>query len=171
MSTTVISYSLTGNNQALAESVAKELSAEHIKIKEVKSRTMGAIVMDVIFNKIPQVQPMPDNIKECDLIVLFGPVWMGKVATPLRSYLKHLKAHPSRYAFVSISGGADGSNPGLAGELKKRTGKDPAVLLDLHITELLPSSPKPARKDTSAYRLKPADIVKLTDKIMAALSS
>jgi flavodoxin len=30
----VISYSLTGNNQALATSIATELSAEHIKINE-----------------------------------------------------------------------------------------------------------------------------------------
>lgn len=171
MSNTVISYSLTGNNRALADSVAKELSAEHIKIEEVKSRTMGSIVLDIIFNKIPMVRPLPNStIKACDLIVLLGPVWMGKVATPLRLYLKYLKTHPCSYAFISISGGADGSNPGIAGELEKRTGRAPAVLLDLHITGLLPSNPRPTRKATSAYRLKPDDIVKLTGKIMTALS-
>jgi hypothetical protein len=42
-----------------------------------------------------------------DLILFFGPIWMGQIATPLRAYLKHLKTNKGRYVFVSISGGAD----------------------------------------------------------------
>jgi flavodoxin len=37
----VISYSLTGNNQALATSIAAEFAAEHIKISESKPRNFG----------------------------------------------------------------------------------------------------------------------------------
>ena len=45
MKITVISYSLTGNNEALAASVAAALGAEHIKISEPKRRTIGTIVL------------------------------------------------------------------------------------------------------------------------------
>lgn len=169
MKIVVISYSLSGNNEALANSIAEEFAVEHIKITEPKPRTMGSIILDQIFNRTPQVQPIPDRLEKYDLILFFGPVWMGHVATPLRAYLKHLKTNLRRYAFISISGGADGANPKLAGELKRRVGTEPTALIDLHIADLLPSNPKPVRKDTSAYRINNGDIKKLTDTIVKTM--
>lgn len=163
MKIAVISYSLTGNNEALAKSISNEFEAEHIKITEPKPRAIASIILDIIFSRTPQVTP--EGLESYDFIIFFGPIWMGKVATPLRAYLKRLKANPCRYAFISISGGADGENPKIAGELKSRVGKEPTVLLDLHIADLLPSEPKPVRKDTSAYRLNNEDIKKLTNTI------
>lgn len=162
----IVSFSLTGNNEALADSVSKELSAEHIRIFEPKPRTMGSVILDIFFNRTPQVKPTPESIKQYDLILFFGPIWMGQIATPLRPYLKHLKTYPHKYAFVSISGGADSTNPKLAAELKKRTGADPTSLIDLHIADLLPANPKPTRKDTSAYRINGDDIKKMTNTIV-----
>jgi hypothetical protein len=69
-----------------------------------------------------------------------------------------IKTNRHRYAFISISGGADGPNPKLAGELEKRAGTEPGALIDLHIADLLPSDPKPTRKITSAYRINSEDI-------------
>jgi flavodoxin len=166
MKSAVVSYSLTGNNEALANSIAKEFSAEHIKITETKPRTMGSIILDLIFNKTPQIQPIPDRLENYDLILFMGPIWIGQVATPLRAYFKYFKTNPCRYAFISISGGADGENPKIAGELKKRAGKEPIALIDLHIADLLPSDPKPTRKVTSAYQLNNEDIKKLTNTIV-----
>jgi hypothetical protein len=166
MKIVVISYSLTGNNEALANSIAEEFAAEHIKITEPKPRTMGSIILDLIFNRTPQVQPIPERLENYDLILFFGPIWMGQVATPLRAYLKHLKTNLRRYAFISIGGGADGPNPKLAGELEKRVGTEPVALINLHIADLLPSDPKPVRKDTMAYRINNGDIKKLTNIIV-----
>ena len=162
----VISYSLTGNNEALANSVAEEFAAEHIKITEPKPRTTGSIILDIIFNRTPKVQPIPDRLEKYDQILFVGPVWMGQAASPFRAYFKHLKTHPYKYAFASISGGAINTNPKLAGDLKKRVGAEPAALVDLHIADLLPSDPKPTMKDTSAYRINSGDIKKLTDTIV-----
>ena len=50
--------------------------------------------------------------------------------------------------------------------LYKRIGKDPAALIDLHITDLLPAEPQPDRKTISAYRLTDKDIKSMTDKIV-----
>jgi hypothetical protein len=108
-------------------------------------------------------------VEDNDLVIFVGPVWMGQVAAPLRAYFKHLKGRLDQYAFVSISGGANGPNPKLAGELKKRVGKEPTAVIDLHIADLLPSDPKPTREDTSAYRLNDEDVRSLTDKIVKTL--
>ncbi len=166
MNFVVISYSLTGNNEALAKSIAEKFAAKHIKITETKPRTMGTIVLDVIFNKTPKVQPPPETLINYDSILFLGPIWMGKIATPLRAYLKYVKKTQCSYAFISISGGADGVNPKLESELKKIVGKEPTSLIDLHIADLLPSDPKPTRKDTSAYKINNEDIKKLTNSIV-----
>lgn len=163
MKPVVISYSFTSNNEALAAGIARELAAEHIHLKESKPRTSGSIVFDMLFKRIPVVQPPAKPWEQGDFLIFVGPVWMGQLASPLRSYFKQLKDYTGiKYAFVSISGGADGSNPKLEAELVKRTGAKPAVLLDLHIADLLPTDPKPTRQETSAYKVTPADIQKLT---------
>jgi hypothetical protein len=168
MNIKVISYSFTGNNEALASSIAKELSAVHIKISEPKPRTIGTIILDMIFNRVPQVKPTPGELGGCDLLLFLGPVWMGQVATPLRPYLKHLKKNPAKYGFISISGGADAGNLKLSSDLEKRAGTKPSALIDLHIADLLPSD-KPDRKDTSSYHIDDKDIKKLTAQIMTQL--
>lgn len=171
MSIAVISYSYTGNNKALADSVAKKLSAEHIQITEQKKRTMGTIIFDVLFNRTPKVSPAQNIIEKHDMVLFFAPIWMGMVASPMRSYLKYLKENPKKYGFISISGGAVNGNPTLEGNLEKLTGTKPTTLIDLHISELLPSNPKPDMKSTSSYKLNESDIEALTNKIIKELEA
>jgi flavodoxin len=169
MKAMVLSYSFTGNNRDLAASLAATLGAEHAAITEPKSRTMGTIVLDAVFNRMPKIAMPLENIEEYDWVLFVGPVWMGRVATPFRACFKQLGQEISRYAFISISGGADGPNPKLAGELEKRLGKEPACLIDLHIADLLPSEPKPTRDDTMAYRITEQDVQDLTNQILEKL--
>jgi len=169
MKTMVISYSLSGNNGDLAASLAAALEAEHVRIAEPKPRTMGTIVLDMTFNRTPKIMMPVEKIEEYDLVLFVGPVWMGQIATPFRACFKQLGHRVGKYAFISISGGADGPNPKLANELEKRLGKEPVCLIDLHIADLLPSEPKPARKDTMAYRVTERDVKHLTDTIVATL--
>ena len=158
MKTAVVSYSHTGNNDKLAVKLAQTLSAEHIRIIPEKPVTNGGILLDLLFERTPSVQPNPDALSGYDFIVFIAPVWMGMVAFPLRAHLHRLKNTPVPYGFVCISGGADGSNPRLETELKKRTGLRPAVLLDMHIRDLLVNNPRPERKDTAAYRITDGDV-------------
>ena len=169
MNMTVLSYSLTGNNDALAKSAAQALSAKHVPVTEPKTRTTGTIIGDMLFGKTPKTTPSPDCLDGCGFVLLLGPVWMGSVAAPLRTYLKYLKKSGQPYAFASISGGALGPNPKLSAELQKRTGRAPAAVIDLHIADLLPSDPPPTRDDTSNYKVTNADVTKLTEMIVSAV--
>lgn len=169
MNTTVISYSMTGNNNTLATSIAKELKAEQIRVTESKKMSYFKIGIDMLLNRTPKVIVDLSGVDKNDLVILVAPVWMGQIASPLRKPIKDLKGKIDRYAFVSISGGADGPNPKLAKELKKRLGKDPEAVIDLHIADLLPSDPKPTRQDTSDYRLNEQDAEKLIIRILMDL--
>lgn len=165
----VVSYSMTGNNEALARSVAAELGAEHIMVTEPGPRTMGTIAADMMFNRTPRIDQSMASVTEDDMVVLMGPVWMGHVASPLRACLKQLRGRTVRYAFCSISGGADGPNPKLERDLAKRAGRRPVALVDLHIADLLPPEPRPTRQDTQDYRLSDTDVRGLTDAIVGLL--
>jgi hypothetical protein len=169
MKVKVISYSLTGNNDALAARMAAKLSAEHIKISEPKQRTTLTIILDVLFNRVPRISPLIDNVAKNDLVLFVGPVWMGQVATPFRGLFKQLKITLVHYAYISISGGALGPNTKLARELNKRVGKKPAALINLYITDLLPPEPKPTTKVTAAYHVNDEEITRLTQTVMTML--
>lgn len=169
MKVKVISYSLTGNNEALAASIAAELSAEHLKLIEPKSRNTLSIVLDVLFDRTPSVSPTTGKEENDDLVLFVGPVWLGKVATPFRAYFDNFKSAPCTYAFISISGGANGPNPDLASELKKRTGKEPVEVINLYIADLLPPVPKPTIKVTSAYHLNAGEVKRLTKTVVKTL--
>jgi hypothetical protein len=169
MGVAVISYSLTGNNEALADGLAKAMSAEHVRITEPKRRTMGTIAFDNMLNRTPKVSFPAVKPEDHDLVVFVGPVWMGQVASPFRACFKELKPRLGRYAFVSICGGAEGPNPKLAAELTKRLGKEPVALVEMHKADFLPPEPKPTRKDTMAYKVGDAQVKELTEKAVSVL--
>lgn len=166
MKAAVISYSLTGNNDALAKRVAEAFGADHIKITEQKRRTNGTIIFDMMLSRTPKVQPAADISDPYDLLVLVGPVWLGRAASPLRSYLKYIREQNKSFAFLSISGGALNTNPKLRDDLKNRAGRDPELFIDQHIADLLQTGPKPAMKDTSAYTITGGDLSRLMDNIL-----
>jgi flavodoxin len=167
--TMVLSYSWSGNNEDLAASLATRLGAEHVRISEPGSRTMLTVMLDLIFNRTPKISMPVEDIEAYDLVLFVGPVWMGQIAAPFRGCFQQLRPQIKKYGFVSISGGAEGPNPKLAGELEKRLGKDPTCLIDLHIADLLPSDLEPARKDTMEYRINEREVEQLTETIMATL--
>jgi len=169
MKTVVISYSLTGNNEALATRLAAAFEAEHVRITEPKRRTMGTIVWDTVLNRTPRIVLPVEKPETYDWALFVGPVWMGQVASPFRACFKQLGHRISKYAFVAISGGADGPNPKLVDELEKRLGKEPVCLIDLHVADLLPPEPKPTRQDTMAYRITERDANHLADTIVATV--
>ena len=169
MRTLIVSYSRTGNNKDLARGLAATLPAEHVEVTESKARTTGTIALDILFGRTPKVAVPHVNAEQYDLLVFVGPVWMGHVATPLRACFKALGSRIRAYAWVSISGGADGPNPKLGGELTKRLGREPVAVIDMHIADLLPPEPKATRDVTMAYRVSVAETERITERAAAEL--
>lgn len=169
--TIVVSYSHTGNNNALARRLAAALGAEHRRVTERRRRTMMTIILDTIFGRTPSVQVDLDGVDRDDLVILVGPVWMGHPAAPLRACFASLRERMGRYAFLTICGGADGPNAGLQEKLAARIGREPEFVTELLIADLLPPEPKPERRDTMAYRLSPAEVAALTECAVDSMTS
>lgn len=169
MKTVVLSYSYTGNNEALAAAVAASLSAEHLKVTEAKPRKMGTIIGDMLFNRVPKSQPSPDVLAQYDRVILMGPVWMGKAASPLRAYLKAIKNNPQSYVFACVSGGSLNPNPKLKSEIAKRAGAQPDAFIDLHIADLMPEK-KASMDDMGTYHLNAEEVQRLSGMVVEVIN-
>jgi flavodoxin len=163
MKTLVIYYSFTGNNAALARSVAQKLNAHSIEIKETKKRNGLTIIFDVLLNRVPKVSEPELKIDSYDHLVFVAPVWFGKIATPLRSVFQNIRNKTQSVSLVAFSAGSHGVNQNLEKEMAKRTRKAPKTVINLLVTELLPSNPKPSPKILDEYRL--------TDDVAQGLSA
>lgn len=171
MKTVVISYSLTGNNEALAAALAEELGADRAVITETKKRTMGTSLLDAIFGRTPKIRMPEIEAADYEQVVFVAPVWAGMIASPLRACFKALRNKIVNYTFVSLSGGATGadSNPKLAEELEKRLGNTPKAVIDFHISDLLPKEPAPTPQITMAFRLEGKEAERLAKEAAARL--
>ncbi len=155
----VVSYSLTGNNQMVAQNVAARLGIEHIQIKEGRKRRAFNTVVDIIFNRTPEVSPGPEVLAGCEFVLLSAPVWMGQIATPLRSYLKYIGEQRQQYGLIAVCGGV---NRNLKAKITGYAGVEPAVFMELPIMiELGTKMP--------FYRLNSAEAERLADKVLAGL--
>lgn len=164
----IISYSYSGNNERLAEEIAKGLGIDHIKVKESKERKIGGIMMDLLFGRTPKVVPGTEALSIYDEVILAGPIWVQKAATPLRSYFKAIKKQGKPYSFISISGGALNRNPKLIKDLHKRAGKQIKCLKDLYIADLLQKQDV-KMEDTGAYKISDDDAKMLAQTVIDAI--
>ncbi len=165
MKTLVLSYSRTGNNKSLAQSIVQKISADHIEVHESKPKSYLSIGIDVLFNRTPKTKIAPFDPNQYDFILFISPVWMGQVASPLRFCFNTHKNRIKRYAFVSLSGGADGENPKLKNDLTTRLGKEPELIINKFIKDLLPSDIEPTPQNIEAYTASKDVIEKLSDSI------
>ncbi|MFP4547724.1 MAG: flavodoxin family protein [Fidelibacterota bacterium] len=151
----IISYSRTGTNDRLAAQLAGQLSIEQHKIQEAAPSNYFKISLDMLLNRYPKIITPAVSLNTDDPLILVSPVWFGKIAFPMRTFLKEQKGNINNYIFISLSGGGDGpaSNPKLAGELTKRTGKKPLAVINKHIADFLPQDPKPTPQDIENYTI------------------
>ncbi len=102
-------------------------------------------------------------------MVFVAPVWMGQIASPIRSCIKELKGQLDNYAFVSISGGALNDNPKLGKDVLKRFKKEPSAVIDMHIVDLLGADKDLKMSETGSYQVNEKEIKEITEKVVGTL--
>ena len=99
MKTIVVYYSNKGSNRYLAENISRKLSCE---LEEIKPRLNVFLLL--LMNMHLGIKPIQTNIKEYDKVILCGPIWMGRVIPPLRSFIKKYFASIHKLVFVTCCG-------------------------------------------------------------------
>jgi len=102
MKTIVVYYSNKGSNKYLAEKISKSLNCD---IESIKPRLN---VFLLFLMKIHLgIKPLKHNIREYERVILCGPIWMGNLIPPLRSFITKYFNSINKLIFVSCCGSSD----------------------------------------------------------------
>ena len=124
MHSVVVVYSRTGNTLKVAKVLAGMLGAELVQIG-CGRRYDGAFgflrgVVDSVLRRDPPIEVADVTAGPDDLVVIAAPMWAGRAAAPLTSFLARRPKSAGRVALVLTHGGSD---PGKAfDEVERQVG-------------------------------------------------
>ncbi len=98
----VFYYSHKGSNKYLAGKISESLSCE---IEEIKPRINIFILF--LMNIHLGIKPLKHRIEDFDLVILCGPIWMGKLIPPLRCFIRKYFIRIHKLIFVTCCGSTD----------------------------------------------------------------
>lgn len=113
MKRAVVFYSLSGNTKEAAEFISKETGADLFQIELVKSmpdsmpKQMMLGGMQSVFGMKPKIKGVPENISNYDEIILGTPIWAGKAASPVNTFIRKYGVENKVTAVFTFSGGGD----------------------------------------------------------------
>jgi flavodoxin len=102
MKTIVVYYSRKGSNKYLAEKIATSLSCD---IEKIRPRLN--VFLFFLMNINLGIWPIKHKLTGYNMVILCGPVWMGKFIPPLRSFLDKNKRNIHELIFVTCCGSPD----------------------------------------------------------------
>jgi hypothetical protein len=105
----VVYHSRSGNTRKVAERAAQDLGADVIAVRSANYGT-GVIgylqaAYDSWSGRLPAIEVNGGSPEQYDFVMLMGPVWAGRAATPLRAYLVQNRSKFKRAAFALTCGG------------------------------------------------------------------
>ncbi len=95
----VIYYSNTGNNDYLANRIAKQLNCP---IEKIQPHVDVQVLL--MFGIHFGIKKIKSNLSEYDRVILVGPIWMGKFVAPLKNFVKRYKNDIKELVFATCCG-------------------------------------------------------------------
>ncbi|VTU30961.1 hypothetical protein H6CHR_03504 [Variovorax sp. PBL-H6] len=104
----VVVYSHTGTSRRLSEQLCSQLGWQLAEIVEERPRRgilgIWRCVLDSLLRRRPAIHydgPFPRNF---DAVVLVSPIWLGRLAGPMRSFIARRRDHLPDVATISVAG-------------------------------------------------------------------
>ncbi|VTU36409.1 hypothetical protein H4CHR_03906 [Variovorax sp. PBS-H4] len=125
----VIVYSHTGTSRRLSEQLCSQLGWQLAEVVEEHPRQgipgLWRCVLDSLLRRRPAIYyggPLP---KGFDAVVLVSPIWLGRLAGPMRSFVARRRDHLPDVAVISVAGGS--ANFAAAAEIADLVGEAPII--------------------------------------------
>jgi len=107
----VIYFSLTGRTRMMAKAIAKEIGADLEEVSPLKCYPLrGAWLymyggIQSLLGITTPIEPIIADIADYDTLIIGSPIWAGKMAPPLRTFLTQADLTGKKTAFFCTSGG------------------------------------------------------------------
>jgi len=133
MKTLVAFYSRTGNTALLADKISKLFGAETDRIICRDSYDGWLGYWRGAFHSLNDTKVAIEDAKlspaQYDLVIIGGPVWGARIASPVRTYLRQHRSDFKSTAFFVTQGGA---RPGISfKQMAAMSGKEPIATLSV----------------------------------------
>jgi flavodoxin len=107
----VVYYSLSGNTAGVAATIAEKLYADLEQVRDF--RLAGALGMlqalwQAGAHSTPRIDEPQKHAADYDLVILGCPVWAGRTAAPMRSYIKREREEIRRLGLFCTFAGHGG---------------------------------------------------------------
>lgn len=127
----VVYYSLTGTTRTVAQAIAQELDAdiEEIRCARYQPGFWGFVraAYDSWRDRLPAIEDAKRAASAHNLVVIGGPMWAFRVATPIRAYLRKEAGRFPEVAFFLTRGNAPAEN--AFREMQALAGQQPTSIL------------------------------------------
>jgi flavodoxin len=139
MKTLVAFYSLTGNTSLLVSKIAALLHADTDRILTETPYEGGWGYVKAAYHSLTgqkvAIKASGITPQEYDLVVVAGPVWTGRIAPPVRTYLERYRDQFKHIAFCVTQGG---TSPGKAfQQMEAHCGTKPVETLSVQAKEVV----------------------------------
>jgi flavodoxin len=131
--TAIVYYSRTGTVRQVAEALAARSGWPLAEVADVKSRAgiLGDLrcMIDNLFRRQVAYRYDGPTLDRCEHVVVLAPVWMGRMAAPMRSFLAAKPPLAARVSAICVMAARGGFQ--AEAEIARLTGKTPAPALVL----------------------------------------
>ncbi|RAV98152.1 flavodoxin family protein [Pseudochryseolinea flava] len=165
MKSLIVYYSFTRNNEKLAKYLQTQLQCDIAEIETVKSRNGFSIFLDLLFNRKPKIKPIHYWPLNYDHVIVIAPIWGGKIAMPMTSFLLNERSNIKQYSFITLCGGQRGQKEKINKYLTSLLHSAPRYMIELWINDLLPAAQKDSVKHTSQFRIEAEEVIKYHEQL------
>lgn len=149
----IVYYSHSENNEKLAIELRDRIGCDMHEIKEEKKRKNLSILFDAFWKRNSRLAPIDFAVSDYGPIILLAPVWAGKIAAPMRTFINREKDKLTDYSFITICSGVEGQREKIMAELSALTPNKPVAVAELWINNLLPEEQRNKIKYASNFRV------------------
>lgn len=144
MKTIVVYYSMSGNAEYVAETIAEKTGADLLKIEPEKAYPdKGARKFiwggkSAVMGDTPKLVPYEFDADAYDKIVFAFPVWASNITPPIRSFIKENPSVKEKEIYAAVcflGGGADKALDKLKKEVGKESLAAELILIDPKVNQ------------------------------------
>lgn len=105
----IVCYSRTGNSRIVADALLEYLSGtiEELESTENRDGFLGIVtcVLDQLLDRDDILKPLDKDPKNYDPIIIVTPIWIGKISSPARTFIKQAGLqNKDLYLFLTYNG-------------------------------------------------------------------